>query len=144
MCIGKVLLWTSLFICFLFFDNFHNREMQDLKLCMCTEQIRCSVGTNPWRQRSSADTPQLHVCTNISAGHSCEKAAFHCLATNAYSCPEMTSQCRSQSHWGTCASTRAPSEPFHKCDDGQPTYGPWAKNSVGFKQVYTLTETQEG
>lgn len=37
MCVGKVLLSRSLFICFLFFDNFHSREMQDLKLCMCTQ-----------------------------------------------------------------------------------------------------------
>lgn len=97
MCVGKVLLSRSLFICFLFFDHFHNREMQDLKLCMGTEQIRCSAGTNPCHQCSSADTPQLDVCTNISAEHSCEKAALHCLATNNDVCPGMASQCRSQS-----------------------------------------------
>lgn len=139
-----MLLSIALFICFSFFDNFRNRELQDFKLCMCTGQIRRSVGTNPCHQWSSADTPHLDVCTNISADHSCEKASLHCLATNACNCPGMASQCRSQSHWGTCASTAASSEPFHECDDGKTLYNHWAKISVGFKQVHTLKKQKRG
>lgn len=78
------------------------------------KMLRCSVGTNPWRQWSSADTPQLNVCSNMSPDHSCEEAAFCYLTTNAYSCLVMASQCRSRCHRGTlCASAQASSvNPF--------------------------------